>query len=105
MIKMEDVTLAFDNGVTALEKISTEIKRGEFVFLVGPTGAGKSSFLRLVTREMTPSDGKVIVNGQELNRLHKKKLPFMRRKIGVIYRTSSYSTKRRFLKISPISWK
>ena len=59
--------------------------RGEFVFLVGASGSGKSTFLRLILREQRPSTGKVFVAGQELNRLHSWKIPAMRRQIGTVF--------------------
>ena len=69
----------------ALEDVSVDIEKGEFVFLVGASGSGKSTFLRLVLRESRPSQGRVYVAGKELNRLAGWKVPGLRRQIGTVF--------------------
>jgi cell division transport system ATP-binding protein len=84
MIKFEDVSKKF-GSVAALEDINLEIKQGEFVFLVGPSGAGKSTLLRILTKEVSPTSGKVIVNHIEITKLKSKDIPQHRRKIGFVF--------------------
>jgi len=85
VIKFENASLQFPNGALALSEINTEIYEQEFAFLVGPSGAGKSSFLRLITREIVPTKGRVLINGEDLTTVSFHQLPYLRRKIGVIY--------------------
>src|SRR3954470_20658896 len=86
MIKFDQVTKVYSgNPSPALDAISLEILKGEFVFLVGASGSGKSSFLRLVLKEEKPSKGKIYVLGQELNTLPSRKVPYFRRNLGVVF--------------------
>lgn len=85
MISLENVSKKFGTGVFALSDISFAIERGEFVFLVGPTGSGKTTVFRLIIREMIPTTGRIIVNNWDLVRLPNKKVPELRKKIGVIF--------------------
>jgi cell division transport system ATP-binding protein len=85
MIQMKDVHKVYDNGVTALSGINIDIKRGEFVYIVGPSGAGKSTFIRLIFREVKPTQGTIYVNSVNINELKEKKVPFLRRDVGVVY--------------------
>ncbi len=85
MIEFRDVTVIYDNDIIGLENVSFKIADGEFVFLVGKTGAGKSSAVKLLTGEVKPYAGDVIVNGITVNRLKKKKLPYLRRSVGVVF--------------------
>lgn len=85
MIKLEDVTKTYDNNHVALRNISLEINRGEFVFLVGLSGSGKSTFLRLLTREQTPDSGKIWVAGKDVNSLPPWKVPYLRRNLGCVF--------------------
>ncbi|WP_077301255.1 cell division ATP-binding protein FtsE [Virgibacillus pantothenticus] len=85
MIKMKDVSKTYDNGVSALHGINIEIDRGEFVYIVGPSGAGKSTFIRLIVREVKPTKGMIYVNDVNVNELKEKKVPLLRRDIGVVY--------------------
>ncbi|MCU1416819.1 MAG: ftsE [Schumannella sp.] len=86
MIRFDQVTKTYA-GTTrpALNGVSLEILKGEFVFLVGASGSGKSSFLRLVLKEEKPSKGKIHVLGQELNTLASRKVPYFRRNLGVVF--------------------
>jgi cell division transport system ATP-binding protein len=86
MIRFDQVTKTYA-GTTrpALNSVSLEVLKGEFVFLVGASGSGKSSFLRLVLKEERPSKGKIHVLGQELNTLASRKVPYFRRNLGVVF--------------------
>ena len=82
MIRFEKVTKAYPGHPhAALDNISVDVEKGEFVFLVGSSGSGKSTFLRLVLREYRPSSGRVYVAGKEINRLANWKVPRLRRDI------------------------
>ena len=85
MIKFKDVTKEYDHGVVALDDFSVEIQDGEFVFLTGESGSGKSTFLKLMIKEEVPSNGEIIINGKELNKLREREIPYVRRKIGCVY--------------------
>ena len=86
MIRFDQVTKLYKgNSRPALNAVTIEILRGEFVFLVGASGSGKSSFLRLVLKEENPSRGEIHVLGQNLGRLSSRKVPFFRRNLGVVF--------------------
>lgn len=85
MIKFDQVTKKYPGGQTPLDEVTLDIDGGEFVFLVGPSGVGKTTFLRLITREVTPSSGKILINEEDIFRLPSKKIPYLRRKIGTIF--------------------
>ncbi|CAM5791904.1 cell division ATP-binding protein FtsE [Cellulomonas persica] len=86
MIKFENVTKVYARGARpALDSVSLDVERGEFVFLVGASGSGKSTFLRLVLREERASAGKVFVAGKELGSLSSWKVPQLRRQIGAVF--------------------
>ena len=86
MIRFEKVTKTYPGHPhPALDNISVDVEKGEFVFLVGSSGSGKSTFLRLVLREYRPTTGKVYVAGKEINRLASWKVPRLRRDIGTVF--------------------
>lgn len=85
MISLREVTLIYPNGTRALDGIDLEIAKGSFVFLVGHSGTGKSSLLRLLYREQRPSKGSVIVDGVQIDKLKRSKVPELRRKVGVVF--------------------
>ncbi len=86
VIRFEKVTKAYPgHAQPALDQVSVDIEKGEFVFLVGSSGSGKSTFLRLVLREYRPSSGRVYVAGKEINRLASWKVPRLRRDIGTVF--------------------
>lgn len=86
MIRFENVTKRFrGTAKPALSNVDFEVLRGEFVFLVGASGSGKSSCLRLILREETPSDGRVVVLGRDLRSLSNRKVPYFRRHVGAVF--------------------
>ncbi len=85
MILFEDVSLVYPNGVHALSDINLQVSRGEFLFLVGSTGQGKSSILKCIFREVSPTAGDVTVDDHPLSRLPESQVPFLRRKVGVVF--------------------
>jgi len=86
VIEFHDVTKIYPNqNRAALENVDLTIEKGEFVFLVGPSGSGKSSFLRLALREEKPSSGRILVAGKDLARIPNYKVPSLRRRIGCVF--------------------
>ncbi|MTI96363.1 MAG: cell division ATP-binding protein FtsE [Firmicutes bacterium] len=85
MISFINVNYSYPNGTNALSNVSFHIDKGEFVFLVGPSGAGKSSILKLIFREIVTGSGQVIVHEQNLGRMKRRHVPYLRRKTGVVY--------------------
>ncbi len=85
VIEMQDVWKTYSNGTHALKGISVKIDRNEFVYLVGPSGAGKSTFMKLIYREEVPTKGQISVNGFNIGRLKQRKIPYVRRNIGVVF--------------------
>lgn len=86
MIEFKNVTKTYrETGVTALKNVSFKINKGEFVFLIGSTGAGKTSAARLILSEEIPDSGEIIIDGSNTERLRRRELPYLRRKIGVVF--------------------
>jgi cell division transport system ATP-binding protein len=85
MISLRGVSLVYPNGVRALDGVDLEIGKGDFVFLVGHSGTGKSSLLRLLYREMIPSTGEITVDGIRVDRLRHGRIPALRRHLGVVF--------------------
>ncbi len=85
MIKLENVTKVYKTGVRAVNNMNVDIGPGEFVYVIGPTGAGKSTFIKLLYREEKPTSGKVIVAGQDVSKIKDRKVPYFRRNIGVVF--------------------
>ena len=88
MIEFEHVSkiyLAADGRNTGLEDATIRINEGEFVFLVGPSGAGKSTFIKLITKEIDPDEGNIYVDGEKVTRLSHRRIPQLRRKIGIVF--------------------
>lgn len=94
MISLENVSKKFGTGVFAISNITFSIEKGEFVFLVGPTGSGKTTIFRLIIREMSPSEGRIVVNSWDLGKLPNKKVPELRKKIGVVFQDLKLLTDR-----------
>jgi len=85
MISLRNVSLVYQNGVRALDNVTLEIGKGDFVFLVGHSGTGKSSLLRLLYREQLPSTGEITVDGIRVDRLRRNRVPALRRHLGVVF--------------------
>jgi cell division transport system ATP-binding protein len=85
MIVFEDVRKVYEPHVTALNGVSFTIDKGEFVFIVGASGSGKSTIIRLLLKEIEPTDGRIIVGGRDLTRLKRSKVPLLRRNLGCVF--------------------
>jgi cell division transport system ATP-binding protein len=86
VIRFEDVTKTYDGQTRpALDRVSVEIEKGEFAFLVGTSGSGKSTFMRLILREYLPTGGHIHVAGKDLSRMHSWQVPALRRQIGTVF--------------------
>ena len=85
MIEFKNVCKTYHSGSHALENVNLRIDDGEFAFIVGASGAGKSTFLKLIMREETPTSGEVTVNNYRLSRLKRKQVPFFRRTMGIVF--------------------
>ena len=85
MIEFTDVVKSYTEGNKALNGVSMQIEDGEFVFLVGHSGSGKSTSIKLITGELRPTSGSVHVNGYSLDRIRKREIPYMRRTVGVVF--------------------
>jgi len=85
LIQLQNVTKIYANDVRALSDVTLRIRKGEFVFLVGPSGAGKSTLTKLLYREELPSRGHIIFNGKSIVRMRPREVPYLRRKIGMIF--------------------
>jgi len=84
-VEIQNVSLVYPNGVRALTDVTLTVEAGEFVFLVGPTGHGKSTLLRLLNREEVATKGKVLVSGWDVAALSARRVPFLRRKVAVVF--------------------
>ena len=86
MIRLDHVTKAYNNShVKALDDVCLEIEQGEFVFIVGDSGAGKSTIFKLLTKELEPTSGEIYIDGQPLSRIRHSRIPMLRRKVGVVF--------------------
>jgi cell division transport system ATP-binding protein len=85
VVEFDDVTKVYDKGSVGLDRVSMRIGRGDFVFLVGPTGCGKSTCIRLLMKEIEPSSGHISIAGRTLGDIERKKVPYLRRNIGVVF--------------------
>ena len=85
VISMLDAGVTYPNGKVALSEVDVTIPRGDFVFLVGASGAGKTTFIKLLIREVQPTAGRVIVAGRDLARLRRREVPKLRRRIGIVF--------------------
>lgn len=85
MIKLENVSKAYSAGIPALNDVSLEIEEGEFVFVVGDSGSGKSTLIKLLLKELEPTDGAITINGRKLNAIRHRQVPKFRRNIGVVF--------------------
>ena len=85
MIEFTDVVKTYSEGNTALNGVNIQIEDGEFCFLVGPSGSGKSTVIKLITGEIISTDGRLMVNGYNMNNISERQIPYMRRTLGIIF--------------------
>ena len=85
VIEFKRVSKTYDNGTNALKDVSITINDGEFVFIVGASGAGKSTFLKIIMREQVPNSGSVVINNFDLNKIKKRDIPKFRRTMGIVF--------------------
>ena len=85
MIEFRDVHKSYDTGVEALRGVNIKIDDGEFAFIVGASGAGKSTFMKLITREEVATSGEVIVSNFKLSKLRRRQIPYLRRSMGIVF--------------------
>lgn len=85
VIEFKNVSKTYENGTHALNNVSIKINDGEFVFIVGSSGAGKSTFLKIIMREQVPDSGTAVVNNYNLNKIKKKDIPKFRRTMGIVF--------------------
>ena len=85
MIRMDQVSMQYSTGVDALCDVSIRIEKGEFVFAVGKSGSGKSTFIKLLLKELNPSEGRIFVAGRQVTNLSRKQVSLYRRQIGVVF--------------------
>ncbi len=85
MISFENVTKGYKGGTVAIRDMSLEIDKGEFVFLVGSSGSGKTTFIRLLLREEIPNTGRILVAGRDIANLSQWRIPYLRRNIGCVF--------------------
>ena len=85
MIVFEDVTKDYKGGNHALKHVNLRIRKGDFVFVLGHSGAGKSTFIKLILREEQATSGRVLVDGLDLSVMKKRKVPYLRRRMGVVF--------------------
>ncbi len=84
VIEFQDVSVVYE-GKLVLDRINFKLQNGEFVYIIGQTGAGKSSFLKLIYRDVLPHEGKILVDGVDISTLPDKQVPFLRRKLGIVF--------------------
>lgn len=85
MINVDKVTKIYDNGAVAINNVSLNIKKGEFVFVVGSSGSGKSTFMKMLLKEVEPTQGKITIDGVNISNIPRKEIPYLRRKMGVVF--------------------
>ncbi|MEE0914862.1 MAG: cell division ATP-binding protein FtsE [Ruminococcus sp.] len=85
MIDFENVSKTYPNGTHALYDINLHINKGEFVFIVGASGAGKSTFLKLIMHEETTTEGEIIINGKNTSKIRRREVPYLRRHMGIVF--------------------
>jgi cell division transport system ATP-binding protein len=85
IVELRDATVVYPGGHVGLERVSLAVNRGEFAFVVGPTGCGKSTLIKLLIRELEPAGGKVMIAGRDINSLRTDRVPLLRRRIGTVF--------------------
>lgn len=85
MIKYVNISKQYGNGSKALDKINISIEKGEFVFIVGSSGAGKSTLMKLLLKEIEPTEGKIFLNKMDITRVKNRRTPYIRRNLGIVF--------------------
>jgi cell division transport system ATP-binding protein len=85
IVELRRASKIYSGGHVALERVSLRVDRGEFVFLVGPTGCGKSTLIKLLIRELEPTEGEILIAGRDIDTLPERQIPFLRRRIGTVF--------------------
>ena len=85
MVELKDVSVTYSSGVDALHNVNLKINDGDFAFVVGASGAGKSTMIKLILKEINPTSGSIYVNGYNLNKLRRRRIPALRRTIGSVF--------------------
>lgn len=85
MIKISNVTKVYENGARGVDGISLDIEKGDFVFVVGSSGSGKTSLIRMLLKELEPTSGRIVVNRTDITNLDYKYIPYFRRQLGVVF--------------------
>ena len=85
MIELENVSKSYSTGAPAIKKIDLKVEKGEFVFIVGNSGSGKSTLIKLLLKELEPTEGIIKINGRVLNTIKRKRIPELRRDMGVVF--------------------
>lgn len=85
MIKVENVTKVYPNGAEGVKDVSIHIEKGEFVFFIGSSGSGKSTLIKLLMKELNPTDGQIVINNINTTRMKRSKIPFLRRNLGIVF--------------------
>lgn len=85
MVVLEHVTMQYPTGIKALDDVTFRINKGEFVFVVGSSGSGKTTLVKLLLKEIKPTEGEIIVDDRQYSKLKRKEIPMLRRKIGVVF--------------------
>jgi cell division transport system ATP-binding protein len=95
IVELRRATKIYPGGHVGLERVSLRVERGEFVFLVGPTGCGKTTLIKLLIRELLPTEGDVLIAGRDIATLPERRIPHMRRRIGTVFQDFKLLTNRR----------
>jgi cell division transport system ATP-binding protein len=85
IVELREATVVYPGGHVGVERVSFNLLRGEFAFVVGPTGCGKSTLIRMLIREVEPASGQVLIAGRDINRLRRNRVPHLRRRIGTVF--------------------
>lgn len=85
MIRLENVSKSYSEGIPALNDVSLQIGEGEFVFVMGDSGSGKSTLIKLLLKELEPTEGKIYINNQDISAIGRRQIPVYRRQIGVVF--------------------
>lgn len=85
MINVENVSKTYENGAIAVNNVSLKIEKGEFVFIVGSSGSGKSTLIKMLLKEVEPTEGSIKINSSDITTIKRNEIPYLRRKIGVVF--------------------